>query len=70
MKEKDKRLEQIIAFRIPSKLNSELERKLDERRVVGVHSPHQLARMILIDYLKGKMIYLNEGHVDPIVTAA
>lgn len=51
--------DQIVAFRVPSAKHQRLEDALETANVPGVDSANKMARKILLDYLDGKMVYLN-----------
>lgn len=51
--------ERVIAFRVPATDGKELDKRVRESRIVGVRSPHQMARKIVRDFIAGHLIYVN-----------
>jgi len=53
------RKERVIAFRIPDETGDELDKSAETTPVPGVRSGNQLARKLVLDFVHGKLIYLN-----------
>jgi hypothetical protein len=61
--------ERVIAFRIPSESGLRLDEEARSMQVVNINSGNMLARKLVLDYLQGKVIYLNEKdrNTDPAI---
>lgn len=51
----------IVCFRLPPEIVNTLTKQLEDHPVVGVRSPHQLSRKIIIDYCLGNLVYPAAG---------
>jgi len=65
----DNTKERVVAFRIPDNLASNLETKAVEPKIIGIRSGNQFARKLVIDFLAGRLVYLNpaDRKRDPVV---
>ena len=52
----------VIAFRVPTKDAAALDTKASSDRIVDVRSGNQFARKLVLDFLKGRLIYPNARH--------
>ena len=50
-----------VIFRITNADLSVLDDQVNTLRIIGVRSPNQLARKILVDYLRGRLVYVHES---------
>lgn len=59
----------VIAFRVPETAAEALGHRAERNRVVNVRSGNQLARKIVLDFLKGRLIYVdqNDQRRDPML---
>lgn len=48
----------IVTFRIPKQCVTTLKKTAQRKKFIGVYSFHQLSRKVVMDYLSGKLIYL------------
>ncbi len=57
----------VIAFRVAAKDAATLDARSEADRIVNVRSGNQMARKIVLDFLKGRLIYVNpnDRHRDP-----
>jgi hypothetical protein len=49
----------IVTFRVPTTEVKELEKRMQKRPVVGIRSVHQYSRKLFLDFIHGKVVYLN-----------
>lgn len=49
----------VIAFRVAAKDATTLDDRAETNRIVNVRSGNQLARKIVLDFLKGRLIYVS-----------
>jgi hypothetical protein len=59
--------DRVIAFRIKEPKAEVLDNQATSSRIVNVRSGNQLARKVILDFIAGKLVYLNPGdrHRDP-----
>ena len=50
-----------VIFRITNADKTILDDQVQTLRIISVRSPNQLARKILVDYLRGKLLYAHES---------
>jgi hypothetical protein len=50
-----------VIFRVTYADRSLLSDQVDELRIIGVRTPNQLARKVVLDFLRGKLVYLHES---------
>lgn len=53
--------ERVVAFRIPTGKGERLDAMADEMQVVNVSSGNKLARKVVLDFLGGRLVYLNSN---------
>jgi hypothetical protein len=58
---------EVVAFRVKSTEATALDKHSKKSKIVNVRSGHQLARKIVLDFLKGRLVYVNREDmlVDP-----
>jgi hypothetical protein len=49
----------VFIFRLPTSQSDKLKKQFEERPIVGITSENLFARKIILDYLSGRLIYLN-----------
>lgn len=66
----DRLKERVVAFRIPTTKGNKLDDRAGEMQVVNVSSGNKLARKVVLDFLDGKLVYLNaqDKSSDPALT--
>lgn len=50
-----------VIFRITSADRAILDEQVQTLKIIGVRSPNQLARKVIVDYIRGKLNYTNES---------
>jgi hypothetical protein len=54
-------LETVVIFRLTAADFAALDKQVRDLRIIKVHSANQLARKIVIDYLRERLMYLSEA---------
>lgn len=54
--------ESIVTFRVTNARQQSLTAYAVTTKVVDVRSPHQMSRKIVLDFLDGKLVYLDSAH--------
>ena len=49
----------IVTFRVPTNRVNKLQSKMTRKPIVGINSTHQFARKLFLDFIEGKVVYLN-----------
>jgi hypothetical protein len=57
----EKRLDGLVVFRVSNPDSDALDDLVDTLKVIGVRSSNQLARKLVIDYLRGRLAYPHES---------
>lgn len=52
--------EEVVAFRLAKTRVKKLRDDVAAHKIVGVGSAHQLCRKVVVDFLDGKLIYLDQ----------
>lgn len=50
--------ERVVAFRLPIAEGKELDKRVEDK-VVGVKSGNQVARKVVRDFLRGRLVYIS-----------